>query len=117
MIPSRFVPHSLEELNEAREAFKYLKGKLITVDITYLCTDLDRIHVWLKTQTKGFWLTQGEYEALDLAPVPKDNSEPTMNEIIESIRRIIQEDDLYKLKIHFVDRGDAIKFKLIWHKQ
>lgn len=118
MIPSRFIPHSPEELDEARQAFKYLKGKLITVEINYQPNDIDKIKKWLKRQTVGFWLTQQEYESLDWLPAPKDNDEPSMEEILSSIRRIIAEDEgIYKVKIHFVERNDAIKFKLMWHKK
>jgi hypothetical protein len=107
-----------KELEEARAAFVFLKPKLITVEITYQAEDIEKIRSWLSQQTVDFWLTTHEYETLDWTFITdKDTSEPSMGDILASIRRIISEEHEQKIKIHFVNKGDAIKFKLMWHKK
>jgi hypothetical protein len=101
-----------EDVSHARDMFQRLKSHLTEIVITVHEDKRDIIWLWLQDRRNitGFFLSEWEYNTLN----KKGYGEPSMEEILASIRRIISEEPYTTLRFYFHDKSDAIKFKLVW---
>lgn len=114
---NRFKSHTSEERLEANRAMRFLLPKMIKINILVHDEQAEKVINWLKRNCNGLWLSDQEVSYMTDLTTQKLNgfNEPTMEEILASIRRIISEVDERTVTLYFSDKNDAIRFKL-WYK-